>query len=90
MLVLHRADIALPTQALAIMSDQTPASYRPSAFYWRKKIRTARTLGELREIGLALVSELEDHKACIRGLGYIPPKDRMTEEEASVKKRKLR
>ena len=69
------------------MSDEKPASYRPSSFYWRKKIRTARTLVELREVGLALVAELEEHKACIRNLGYIPPKGRMTEEEAREKRR---
>lgn len=84
---LIRADSSLPTQALATMSDQNPASYRPSAFYWRKKIRAARTVGELKEVGLALVAELEDHKACIRELGYIPPKDRVTEEEALAKRR---
>ena len=42
---------------------------------------------ELREVGLALVAELEEHKACIRNLGYIPPKGRMTEEEAREKRR---
>lgn len=69
------------------MSDQKPASYKPSAFYWRRKIRSARTVAELREIGLALVAELEDHKACIRKLGYVPPKGRMTAEEAREKRR---
>lgn len=71
------------------MSDEKPASYRPSAYYWRKKIRTARTLAELKEVGLALVAELEEHKACIRSLGYIPPKGRVTAEEARVKRRSL-
>jgi len=67
------------------MSEIKPASYRPSAFYWRKQIRAAESLDELREIGLALVSELEEHKACIRELGYIPPKNRVTDEEADAK-----
>jgi hypothetical protein len=50
------------------------ASYRPSAWYWRKEIREANDIEELRLLALCLVSELEIHKAEFRKLGIIPPK----------------
>lgn len=61
------------------------ASYKPSAFYWRKTIRAATTKKQLREIALALVEELEDHKAEFRRNGLMPPKRRVCAGEASAK-----
>lgn len=63
-------------------SNQLP--YRPSAFYWRRAIRNADKNG-LRQIALALVSELEIHKAFIREQGWIPPKDKVHPDEMREK-----
>lgn len=62
-----------------------PASYRPSAWYWRKDIREAKTKAEVQAMALALVEELETHKAAIRALGFIPPKTRLSPSEAAAK-----
>lgn len=61
-----------------------PASYRPSAFYWRRAIRNADE-ESAKEIALALVAELEIHKAYIRELGYIPPKATVHPDEMKEK-----
>lgn len=58
--------------------------YRPSAFYWRRAIRRA-DLNGVREIAMALVSELEIHKAFIREQGWIPPKDNVHPDEIEEK-----
>jgi hypothetical protein len=61
-----------------------PLPYRPSAFYWRRAIRTANKAG-LQHIAMALVSELEIHKAFIREQGWIPPKDNVHPDEMREK-----
>lgn len=61
------------------------ASYKPSAYYWRKTIRAATTKKQLCEIAMALVEELEDHKAALRENGIIPPKRRVCSAEADAK-----
>lgn len=61
------------------------ASYKPSAYYWRKTIRAATTKKQLREIALSLVEELEEHKAAFRENGLIPPKKRVCSGEAQAK-----
>jgi len=66
------------------MSEQE-ASYRPSAFYWRKQIREAETIVDLRETAMLLCSELEQTKAWIRERGMIPPKFIVPVEEAEAK-----
>jgi hypothetical protein len=66
--------------------QEKPISYRPSSFYWRKKIRKERDLEALRTVALQLVSELEVHKAFIREKGFWPPKTAVTAEEARAKK----
>lgn len=67
-------------------SDETPVSYRPSSFYWRKKIRGESDIEALRVVALQLVSELEVHKAFIREKGFWPPKTAVTDEEAKAKR----
>jgi hypothetical protein len=61
------------------------ASYRPSAFYWRRAIRGTDDPEKLRNLALSLVAELEVHKEFIRNLGAIPPKDRVHPDEAKEK-----
>lgn len=75
-------------QCFAVPTDDlTPtAPYRPSAFYWRRAIRAAAKDHEsLTQMALALVTELEGHKAFIRELGYIPPKDTVHPDEMREK-----
>ncbi|MFA6288073.1 MAG: hypothetical protein WC661_11875 [Opitutaceae bacterium] len=68
------------------MSAETvPASFRPSAFYWRRAIRATRSPKELSDMALALVTELEVHKAYIWELGYIPPKSTVHPDEMREK-----
>jgi hypothetical protein len=67
-------------------NPEKPISYRPSSFYWRKKIRGESDIEALRVVALQLVSELEVHKAFIRGKGFWPPKTAVTAEEAKAKK----
>lgn len=61
------------------------ASYRPSAWYWRKEIREANEIEELRKLALCLVSELEIHKAEYRKHGIVPPKTHACVSELSEK-----
>ena len=63
------------------------ASYKPSAYYWRNTIRAATSKKQLREIAMALVEELEEHKAEFRRHGIVPPKKRVCASEASAKPR---
>ncbi len=65
------------------------ASYRPSAYYWRKEIRAASDIESLRKLALCLVSELEIHKAEFRKLGIIPPKHHACVSEIQQKPRLL-
>ena len=76
--------MCISTHALRVSNDNQ-ASYRPSAWYWRKDIREARTKAEVQAMALALVDELEAHKAAIRELGFIPPKTRLSPSEAAAK-----
>lgn len=63
-----------------------PCHYRPSAFYWRRQIRNARTLEGVQTLGLAVVTELEQLKAWVREeCGKIPPRFLATNEEARDK-----
>ena len=62
-----------------------PASYRPSAFYFRKSLRETDDPEALRAIGMTLCSELEDLKAWVRTQGLIPPRFRATAAEAADK-----
>jgi hypothetical protein len=67
-------------------SDDRTVSYRPSSYYWRKRIRGERDLETLRIVALELVTELEVHKAFIREKGFWPPKTTVTNEEAEAKR----
>lgn len=66
--------------------DDKPISYRPSSYYWRKRIRREKDIETLRIVALELVTELEVHKAFIREKGFWPPKTKVTEEEAKEKR----
>ena len=70
------------------MSDEfeipMPA-YKPSAFYFRRALRTTANLEQVRGIGLAVVDELEQLKAWVREQGLIPPKWHVLREEAEEK-----
>lgn len=74
----------LQKQALR-MSDEKPASYRPSAYYFRKALRGAKTKAQAVEAGLQAVRELEYLKEWIRGQGMIPPKRYVLRSEAQEK-----
>lgn len=60
-------------------------SYKPSAWYLRKAIRSAKTIEEAQTTGLLAVRELEKLKEWVRNRGVIPPKWEVTEEEAREK-----
>lgn len=60
-------------------------SYKPSAFYFRRALRSTKDPQRLRSIGLAAVDELETLKAWVREQGYIPPKWHVLREEAEDK-----
>jgi len=66
------------------MQDGT-VSYKPSAWYYRKAIRSARTIEQASEAGLVAVLELEELKAWIREQGLIPPKRFVLRSEAEAK-----
>ena len=71
---------------IADISRMTLPSYRPSAYYFRRAIRNARSKKEAQELGLAVVAELEFLKAWVREeCGCIPPRRVMTDEEARDK-----
>lgn len=61
-------------------------SYKPSVYYWRKQIREARTMQDLRDASFNLCNELELLKAWVREQGMIPPKRIVTKEEAFEKR----
>lgn len=72
-------------------ADKLP-SYKPSAYYFRKALQSAKTKKEAVEIGLQVVRELEAHKEFIRELGAWPPRKHILSTEAEDKglKPKLR
>ena len=57
-----------------MMNSGKVRTCRPSAFYWRKAIREARTKRELNKIAMQMVLDLEAHKEAIRMHGLVPPK----------------
>lgn len=61
------------------------ASYKPSAFYFRRALRQANDIETVRELGLAIVNELEQLKQWVRDQGMIPPRWNGTPEEAREK-----
>ncbi len=67
------------------MNNGPTPSYKPSAFYWRKDLHEEKHADAIREMALALVAELEFHKAFIRENGLIPPKRNFTLRELSEK-----
>ncbi|EIP96833.1 hypothetical protein OpiT1DRAFT_01258 [Opitutaceae bacterium TAV1] len=69
------------------MSDSVPPPlpYKPSAFYFRRRLRATDDPEKLRKLGMSLVSELEHLKAWVREQGLIPPKWAVLREEAEEK-----
>lgn len=53
---------------------EKPASYLPSAYYFRAALRGAGTKTEAIEIGLHVVAELEALKSWVREQGLMPPR----------------
>jgi hypothetical protein len=48
-------------------------TYAPQVFYFRRALRTARTLVDAMELGLAVVEELDSLKSWVWDRGLIPP-----------------
>lgn len=61
-------------------------SFRPQSAYWRKSIRAAQTVEEAQGLALALVAELELHKAALRRHGVMPPKGCWAPGEEAAKR----
>ena len=49
-------------------------SVKPAGWYWRKAIREAETIHEVRQIGYQLAEEVEYLKDVCRDHGIIPPR----------------
>ena len=64
---------------------EKPLSYKPSAYYFRKALREAESVEELRELGLGVVSELEMLKEWVRGHHLVPPRWHITPSERAAK-----
>ncbi len=60
-------------------------SYKPGAWYFRAALRETNDPERLRAIGLLAVAELERLREWCRADGKIPPKWRVTKEEARAK-----
>lgn len=65
---------------MAAPAEECP-TYKPSAYYFRRELRRARTKLRAQQVGLAAVDELERLKAWVREQGMIPPKWRVLHEE---------
>lgn len=63
----------------------TTPTFKPSAFYFRRGLRAARTVDEAIAVGLVAVRELEHLKAWARSLGLEPPKMYVMADEALEK-----
>jgi hypothetical protein len=61
------------------------ASYKPSAFYFRRELSEAKTLTDAKRIGRRAILELEELKAWVREQGLIPPKVYAPESEIAEK-----
>lgn len=69
------------------MSRDNPEclSYRPSAYYFRKALRKAKSVEDAREVGFQAVLEMEALKEWVRERGLIPPRRFILREEAEDK-----
>lgn len=47
--------------------------WKPTGYFWREAIETAKSREALRLIARTLVAELEDHKQAMRDKGFAPP-----------------
>lgn len=66
-------------------TDYGSLSYRPSAYYFRAALRSAKSREEAIEVGLHAVRELEMLKAWVRELGYEPPRQHVMQAEIVAK-----
>lgn len=72
--------------ARTTMDPDAPLCYMPSAYYFRRAIRSTDDIETLREIALTAVRELEWHKQWMREEhGLIPPKRYVMLDEISEK-----
>ena len=60
-------------------------NYQPSAYFFRKELREAKTKEAAIEVGLTVVLELEMIKEWVRSKGMIPPKMHIHPSEAAAK-----
>ena len=60
-------------------------SYKPSTFYFREAIRSARRRAEVADLALHLVREHEMLREWVRDHGLVPPKWFISPLERSVK-----
>jgi hypothetical protein len=63
----------------------TPASYKPSVYYFRKALRESSSHERAIVVGLIVCHELEELKQWVRDHGMIPPKKFIMPEEAEEK-----
>lgn len=59
--------------------------YKPSAFYYRQRLRQEADPERLRAVGLTVVGELEQLKDWVRSQGLVPPKWKVDPAEAADK-----
>lgn len=59
--------------------------YKPSAYYYRHRLRVERDPERLRAVGLSVVGELERLKQWVRDQGMVPPKWEVDPKEALEK-----
>lgn len=60
-------------------------SYRPSAWYYRRRMRESDDVREVRAVGLHVVAEYERLREWVRINGMIPPKWEVDPDEAAEK-----
>lgn len=74
--------IPLPPAMAEEIRPLTPvADMKPSTFYFRRAIRGADNLEEIRELALMLCLSIDLERQWIRDQGLIPPKQVMLEAE---------
>lgn len=60
-------------------------NYQPSAYYFRKELRNAKTKDAAIQVGMRAILELEMLKQFVRDNGLIPPKQHIPTSEAEAK-----
>lgn len=60
-------------------------NYQPSAYYFRRELRNAKTKDAAIQVGMRAILELEMLKEWVRSKGMIPPKLHVPASEADAK-----